>query len=82
MLCTAIFAQESTGGFCTDGDWGCWATIVVIGVLLFGVYLLISRTRRRSERDYWKRRQWEQDLRANDPDMAGPDGTDGTEPDS
>ena len=78
MLCTVILAQESTeGGLCTDGDWGCWAMIVVIGLVLFGIYLLISRTRRRSAEDYWKRRQWEQDLRANDPDMAPP--TDGDE---
>ena len=41
-------------------------------VVEVGVYLLISRTRRRSAEDYWKRRQWEQDLRANDPDMAPP----------
>ena len=73
MLCTAIFAQESNEGICADGSWGCWAVIVVVGVLLLGVYLLISRTRRRSEQDYWKRRQWEQELRANDPDMAAPE---------
>ena len=48
------------------------AMIVVIGLVLLGIYLLISRTRRRSAEDYWKRRQWEQDLRANDPDMAPP----------
>lgn len=73
MLCTAIFAQESNEGICAGGSWGCWAVIVVVGVLLLGVYLLISRTRRRSEQDYWKRRQWEQELRANDPDMAAPE---------
>ena len=73
MLCTVIFAQDSNEGLCADGGFGCWGVIVLIGVLLFGVYLLISRTRRRSEQDYWKRRQWEQDLRANDPDMAAPE---------
>jgi hypothetical protein len=72
VLCTAIFAQETSEVFCTDGDWSCWTVVVVIGLLLFGVYLLVSRTRRRSEQDYWKRRQWEQDLRSNDPDMAPP----------
>jgi hypothetical protein len=73
VLCTAIFAQESSEGFCADGDWGCWAMVVVIGLALSGVYLLISRTRRRSTNDYYKRRKWEQDLRAHDPDMAKPD---------
>ena len=51
-------------------DAGALMVFVAVGVVLGGVYWLIRRSRRRSEATYWDRREREEHLRRNDPDMA------------
>ncbi len=46
---------------------------VVVGAVLVGLYLLLRRTRRRSERAFMDARRREEQLRANDPDLRRPD---------
>lgn len=42
---------------------------VIIGIVILGLYVLISRTKRRSASHYLSRRRREQELRNADPDM-------------
>lgn len=46
---------------------------VVVAVVIVGLYLVVSRTRKRSERHYWEQRRLEEERRANDPDMRRDD---------
>jgi hypothetical protein len=60
-------------GFFADCGTGCIFTFAAVGAVLIGLGLLIGRTKRRAEDDYWRRRRIEEERRLNDPDMAKPD---------
>ncbi|NNC73994.1 MAG: hypothetical protein HKN93_00650 [Acidimicrobiia bacterium] len=47
-----------------------WVVWVILLAVIVGLYMLISRTRRRASEDYWRRREAEEEARKNDPDMA------------
>jgi len=67
----ALVATEPQGGLPGGGaETVIW---VVLGAVLVGLYLLIRRTRRRSERAFMDARRREDQLRANDPDLRRPD---------
>lgn len=53
-------------------DGGSLLVFVVVGLVLGSVYWIVRRSRRRSEQAYWDRRDREEELRRNDPDMAKP----------
>ena len=42
---------------------------LILAAVIVGLYIVITRTRRRSYRSYMDREQREAELRANDPDM-------------
>jgi len=72
MLAAPIVAQSTelnlpeAGG----GEIFIW---VILAAVIVGLYLIITRTRKRSFRSYMDREQREADQRANDPDMKNPD---------
>ncbi|NNK91305.1 MAG: hypothetical protein HKO87_02630 [Acidimicrobiia bacterium] len=47
-----------------------WIVWIVMLAVIIGLYLLITRTRRKASEEYWRRRQAEEEARKNDPDMA------------
>ena len=63
-----VILTESADGIFPD-DPGARVVFVLIGMGIVGLYLLLRRTRRRSEAAYWERRKREQDQRDSDPDM-------------
>ena len=75
MDVVSILATESPSiidtGFC-DAGLSCWLPYGLVGLGLVGLGYIVSRTRRRSEEAYWRRRMYEEELRAADPDMAKP----------
>lgn len=60
-------------GFFEDCGTGCILVFAAVGAVLIGLGMLISRTKRRAEETYWRRRRAEEEHRLNDPDMARPD---------
>ena len=53
-----------------DEGFAAWVVWVAVLAVIVGLYLLISRTRRKASEDYWRRRRAEEEARKNDPDMA------------
>jgi len=71
MFVASLLAQESS----TIPEPGCGAILVwiLLGTGIAALYVVITRTRRRSERDYLSRADRDADLKANDPDLKQPD---------
>lgn len=46
---------------------------VIVGVAIVALYLLLRRTRQRTEQAYWDRRRVERERMDNDPDMRRDD---------
>jgi hypothetical protein len=76
MWLAAIVAQVADLPEAGGGGWFYW--LIGAGVIL-GLWFLIARTRRKSYRAYWERKRREEEMRANDPDMARPDESDAAE---
>ena len=70
LIAASIVAQDvnlpDEGGL----SWVFW--LLGAGVIV-GLWFVVARTRKRTYNAYWERRRREQELRANDPDMAKPD---------
>jgi hypothetical protein len=62
-----VLAQTDESTF--PEDTGARVLFVVVGVAIVALYLLLRRTRRRTEDAYWERRRREKGLRDADPDM-------------
>lgn len=63
-----------------DGGGGAWFLWILSLAVLVGLWFLLARTRRRTYDAYWDRKRREEELRANDPDMARPDEDQGPHP--
>ena len=62
-----VLAQADDGTFPEDA--GARVLFVIVGVAIVALYLLVRRTRKRTEKAYWERRRREQAMRDADPDM-------------
>lgn len=71
MIVASLLAQESS----TIPEAGSGAILVwlLLGAGIVALYVVITRTRRRSERDYLSRADREAKLKANDPDLKHPE---------
>lgn len=67
MFVASVLAQETS----TIPDAGGGAILVwlLIAAGIVALYVVISRTRKRSYRDYMSRADREEELKRNDPDM-------------
>ena len=65
-----IVAQEA--GFTLPAGEEIIAWVIGAAVII-GLWVVISRTRKKSYREYWERRRAEEERRRNDPDMAKPE---------
>ena len=67
-----LVAYQSAYQDLPDPEEGLAAWIVWIGLfaVIVGLYVLITRTRRKASEEYWQRRKAEEEARKNDPDMA------------
>ena len=70
MLPAAFVAQVVDLPEAGGGAWFFW---VLGAAVILGLWFVIARTRRRTYDAYWERKRREEQLRANDPDMAPPD---------
>lgn len=66
-----VSAQAEEAAFPEDA--GGRIVFVLVGVGIVGLYLILRRTRRRTEAAYWERRRREQAQRDADPDMRPED---------
>ncbi len=66
-----VMAQAEEAAFPEDA--GARIVFVLVGVGIVGLYLILRRTRRRTEAAYWERRRREQAQRDADPDMKQDD---------
>lgn len=67
MLVASVFAQETST--IPDAGGGAIFVWLILGAGIVGLYVVITRTRRRSYREYMSREDREAELKANDPDM-------------
>ncbi len=72
MRYVAILAQTTELSLPTSGGGEIVAWLLLAGGIV-GLFLIINRTRKRSYRHYMDQAKREAELKANDPDMKGPD---------
>lgn len=70
MVFAQIIAQQSGWDLPSGGEAFFW---VLGAAVIVGLYIIISRTRKRSYNDYFERQKRAKEQRLNDPDMAKPD---------
>jgi len=68
MLAAPVLAQ-STQLNLPEAGGGEIVVWVILAVVIVALYVIITRTRKRSYRSYMDREKREAELRANDPDM-------------
>ena len=67
MFVASMLAQETST--IPEAGGGAIFVWLLLGAGIIGLYVVISRTRKRSYREYMSRAQREEELKANDPDM-------------
>ena len=67
MLVASVFAQETST--IPDAGGGAIFVWLILGAGIVGLYVVVTRTRRRSYREYMSHEDREAELKANDPDM-------------
>ena len=67
MFVASLFAQETST--IPEAGGGAILLWVFLAAGIIGLYVLITRTRKRSYRDYMSRAEREAEMKANDPDM-------------
>jgi len=67
MFVASMLAQETST--IPEAGGGAIFVWLLLGAGIIGLYVVISRTRKRSYREYMSRAQREEALKANDPDM-------------
>jgi heme exporter protein D len=72
MLAAPVLAQ-STELNLPEAGGGEIIVWVILAVVIVALYVIITRTRKRSYRSYMDREQREAEMRANDPDMRQED---------
>lgn len=65
-----IFAAEAN---LPEAGGGAWIVWVLLAVGIIALWLMIRNTRKKAYKDYWDRKQAEEERRLNDPDMKKPD---------
>lgn len=70
MLFAQTIAQESGWDLPSGGEALFW--LLGAGVIV-GLYIIITRTRKKSYDEYFERQKRAKEQRLNDPDMAKPD---------
>ncbi len=68
MLAAQVLAQ-STELNLPEAGGGEIVVWVILAAVIVGLYIIITRTRKRSYRNYMDRARREQEAKANDPDM-------------
>lgn len=71
MFTASLLAQESS--VIPEAGSGAILVWLLLGTGIVALYVVITRTRRRSERDYLSRADRDAELKANDPDLKRPD---------
>lgn len=71
MFVASLLAQETST--IPEAGGGAILLWVVLAAGIVGLYVLITRTRKRSYRDYMSRAEREAEMKANDPDMKQTD---------
>lgn len=71
MLTASLLAQETSA--IPDAGGGAILVWLLLAMGIIGLYVLITRTTRRSYKDFLTRPEREAELKANDPDMRRPD---------
>ncbi|MEN8040504.1 MAG: hypothetical protein ABFR95_03280 [Actinomycetota bacterium] len=71
MFATSLLAQEASTFVDAVNGWTIWSALLAVGIV--GLYVVISRTRKRSYRDIMTRQEHEAQMKANDPDMRSED---------
>lgn len=72
-MVTLLATAADEGGF-TLPDNGLGIFIwVILAAVIYGAWRLMQRTRKRFHEDYIRKLNWENELRANDPDMRKED---------
>ena len=71
MFVASLLAQETST--IPEAGGGAILLWVVLAAGIVGLYVLITRTRKRSYRDYMSRAEREAEMKANDPDMKQPE---------
>lgn len=56
-----------------EAGGGAWFFWILGAAVILGLWFVVARTRKRTYNAYWERKRREEELRANDPDMARPD---------
>lgn len=72
MSVTSLLAQEMSTIIPEEGG-GAVVMWVILAAGIVGLYVVISRTRKRSYRTYMTRSEREAAIKANDPDLKKPD---------
>jgi hypothetical protein len=67
MFVASLLAQETST--IPEAGGGAILLWVILAAGIVGLYVLITRTRKRSYRDYMSRAEREAEMKANDPDM-------------
>lgn len=70
MLFAQIIAQEGGFNLPSGGEAFFW---LIGAAVIVGLYVIITRTRKRSYNEYFERQRRAEEQRLNDPDMAKPD---------
>ncbi len=56
-----------------EAGGGAWFFWILGAAVILGLWFVVARTRKRTYNAYWERKRREEELRANDPDMARQD---------
>ncbi len=67
-----VFEILATEANLPEAGGGAWVVWLLLAAGIVALWLLIRNTRRKAYKDYWDRKQAEEDRRANDPDMKKP----------
>ena len=71
MFVASLLAQEAST--IPEAGGGAILLWVILAAGIVGLYVLITRTRKRSYQDYMSRAEREAEMKANDPDMKQPE---------
>jgi hypothetical protein len=71
MFVASLLAQETST--IPEAGGGAILLWVILAAGIVGLYVLITRTRKRSYQDYMSRAEREAEMKANDPDMKQPE---------